>query len=206
MPGNEPKSTGEHTVDPIGGEGVQPTLGPRDHGAMDSLAYDLLRSRARQLMAHEAAGHTLQPTALVHEAYLRLAEVDLDRWTSRAHFLAVASRAMRRILIDHARTRSRQKRGDGWHRVTLQDDLTSSGTPRDLDPLEMIHLDRCLSELEREHARLGQVAEMKLFGGMTAEEISESLGVSQRTVEGDWAFARRWLGAALAGDGPRDAR
>ena len=162
--------------------------------------YEVLRGRARRLMASEAVGHTLQPTALVHEACLKLADEDPGRWQSRAHFLAVASRAMRRILIDHARSRSRTKRGNGLYRVTLHDNISPDANAGAFDMLDMIHFDRVMSELEQQHGRMGRVAEMKLFGGMTMEEISRSAGVSIRTVEGDWAFARRWLGAALAGD------
>jgi RNA polymerase sigma factor (TIGR02999 family) len=163
-------------------------------------AYNMLRGRARRLIAAEAVGHTLQPTALVHEAYLRLAGTDNDGWQSRAHFLAVASRAMRRVLIDHARTRSRQKRGRGWSRVTLHDDLGYEASGRTIDLLDIIQLDRSLQDLEREHERMGRVAEMRLFGGMAMEEIAANLGVSVRTIEGDWAFVRRWLAAAMAPD------
>jgi len=176
-----------------------------DHASdeqMNQLAYEILRGRARRLMAAESPGHTLQATALVHEAYLRLADTDLERWRSRAHFLAVASRAMRRVLIDHARARSRTKRGQGWQRVTLDENLSAAGDGS-LALLDMIHVDRCLGELERQHERMGRVAEMKLFGGMTSDEIASYLGVAKRTIEGDWSFARRWLGAAIAGE--RDA-
>lgn len=169
-----------------------------------SVVYGLLRRRARQLMATEAVGHTLQPTALVHEAYLKLAEEDHSRWNDRAHFLAVASRAMRRILIDHARSRSRNKRGRDWQRVTLHDDITPSFLGEAFDLLDVIQFDRALSELEHQHERMGRVAEMRLFGGMALEDIAAILEVSKRTVEGDWAFARRWLGAALADEDRSD--
>lgn len=169
----------------------------------EALAYEILRMRARRLLAGEAPGHTLQATALVHEAYLRLASSESERWQSRAHFLAVASRAMRRILIDHARTRARRKRGGAWDRVTFSlpaVDLAAAGT---FDPLEIVQFDRALEALEQGHARMGRVAEMRIFGGMTADEIADALGMSRRTVDGDWAFARRWL--ALAMERTRDA-
>lgn len=171
--------------------------GSDDDSGVYARAYELLRRRARALMSAESSGHTLQPTALVHEAYLRLAETDDGHWQSREHFLAIASRAMRRVLIDHARTRTRQKRGEGWRRVTLDPEAGFPDVAVDLDPLELIHLDRVLSELEVHHDRLGRVVEMKLFGGLTNQEIAAGLEVSLRTVEGDWAFARRWLAAAL---------
>lgn len=171
--------------------------------ALYAATYDLLRGRARRLISTEAPGHTLQATALVHEAYLRLAGTDEGRWQSRAHFLAVASRAMRRVLIDHARTRSRHKRGRGWDRVTLHDGMALAAPGGDVDLLDMIHLDDALRELEREHARLARVAEMRLFGGASMEEIAASVGVSLRTVEGDWAFVRRWLADVMTGDGDR---
>lgn len=166
--------------------------------------YSILRNRARLLMSSETVGHTLQPTALVHEAYLKLADEDHDRWNNRAHFLAVASRAMRRILIDHARSRSRHKRGRGWDRVTLHDDTALPTPGNSIDLLDMIQFDRALGELEQQHERMGRVAEMRLFGGMAIEEISVILEVSKRTVEGDLAFARRWLGAAMADENRPD--
>jgi RNA polymerase sigma factor (TIGR02999 family) len=112
---------------------------------------------------------------------------------------------MRRVLIDHARARSSLKRGNGWSRVTLQDGLTPLSSRGAADVIEVIHFDRVLAQLEQQHERMGRVAEMRLFGGMTMDEIAEALGVSKRTVEGDWSFARRWLGAALDGDRPTDA-
>lgn len=163
----------------------------------EARAYEILRSRARRLLAGEAPGHTLQATALVHEAYLRLAVGESARWQSRAHFLAVASRAMRRILIDHARTRSRHKRGGSWNRVTLSLAAVDGAAAGSFDPLEIVQFDRALEALEREHARMARVAEMRIFGGMTADEIGDALGVSRRTVDGDWAFARRWLALAM---------
>lgn len=183
--------------------------GPIDEAASETDAvlyaatYDLLRGRARRLISTEAPGHTLQATALVHEAYLRLATTDDVRWQSRAHFLAVASRAMRRVLIDHARTRSRRKRGRGWDRVTLHDGIEIAAPGSGVDLLDMIHLDIALQELERQHERLARVAEMRLFGGASMDEIAASLGVSLRTVAGDWAFVRRWLADAMTADDDR---
>ena len=180
------------------------TLGPSAEPTPFADVYEVLRSQAGRMMNAESPGHTLQPTALVHEAYLRLAGEDPERWQSRTHFLAVAARAMRRILIDHARARSRQKRGDGWRRVTFDDGAAPGSPQATFDALDLIHFDRCLADLERGHARLGRVAEMKLYGGMTCQEIAAFLGVSQRTAEGDWAFARRWLGQAFAGESGGD--
>jgi RNA polymerase sigma factor (TIGR02999 family) len=186
------------------GDGPLENAGPIDAAPADALytaTYDLLRSQARRLIATESPGHTLQATALVHEAYLRLSGTDSARWQSRAHFMAVASRAMRRVLIDHARTRSRGKRGRGWDRVTLHDELAVASAGSGIDLLDMIHLDNALQELERQHERLARVAEMRLFGGMAMDEIAAGLGVSLRTAEGDWSFVRRWLAAAMAADG-----
>ena len=128
-------------------------------------AYELLRQEARRLVAGEAPGHTLQPTALVHEAYLRLAGSDGQRWESRSHFMSVAARVMRRILIDYARKRAAQKHGRGWSRVTFDEVLPETAPAASVDLLDLIQLDRALQELERSHARMGRVAEMRLFGG-----------------------------------------
>ncbi|MEZ4647633.1 MAG: ECF-type sigma factor [Candidatus Eisenbacteria bacterium] len=177
------------------------TPGAHQADALYVTTYELLREEARRLVAGETPGHTLQPTALVHEAYLRLAGSEDQHWESRGHFMSVAARVMRRVLIDYARMRSAEKRGRGWSRVTFDEALSESGETSSVDLLDVIQLDRALEELERSHARMGRVAEMRLFGGMTADEMASSLGVSRRTVEGDWGFVRRWLAANLGGSG-----
>lgn len=154
--------------------------------------YDRLRKLAVAMMTRERASHTLQPTALVHEAWICLAAEPDTRWTDRSHFLAVAARCMRRVLVDHARGLRRAKRGGGWDRVTLTGQLGATDTT-----LEVVLLDDALDKLAALDARAAQVAELRLFADMTIGEIAELLAVSPRTVDGDWATARLWLGREL---------
>lgn len=158
--------------------------------------YPHLRELAGRLMASERGDHTLQPTALVNEAYLRLVDSDRVDWEGRSHFFCIAARIMRRILIDHARGRARAKRGGEWRRVTLHDQLHR----RDFDALELLVLEDTLQELERRHPRMARVVELRVFGGMTMKEIAHVLGVSKRTVDEDWSFARRWLAREFANE------
>jgi len=140
-------------------------------------------------MSHEPPGHTLQATALVNEAYLRLIDVRQVKWESRAHFFAMAARLMRRILVDFARSRKYQKRGGGAKRVSLDDGLVVGGEPaRDL-----VALDDALTALAVVDTRKSQVVEMRFFGGLTVEETAEALHVSQDTVMRDWKLAKAWL-------------
>lgn len=161
-----------------------------------ALVYEELRRTANALMARERVGHTLQPTALVHEAYLRLVHQDEVMWTDRAHFLGIAARSMRQILVDHARVRSAEKRGGGLQRVTLDDGLLSDTD----EELELLLLDDALEKLAQLDERASKVAEMRLFGGMTVDETAHALAVSKRTVDGDWQTARLWLSRELRGD------
>lgn len=176
-------------------------LGPtqvRDEQAVDRLLpliYRELRSVADGLLRGERPDHTLQPTALVHEAYLRLVGVQDLRLADRAHFLALAARAMRRILVDHARQRGAAKRAHGRQRVTLQD----ADAPSVDGGLEVLELDDALDKLQRIDQRAGQVAEMRLFGGLTVKEIAAALDISPRSVDGDWAMARMWLSREITG-------
>lgn len=159
--------------------------------------YDELRRMASLLMRGERAGHTLQPTALVHEIFLRLVRQDDLEWRDRAHFLGIAARAMRQVLIDHARRRQSVKRGGGWERVTLTE------FPGDRDPaLEVIELDEILKRLSGLSQRMARVVEMRVFGGMTHQEVAEVLSVSERTAADDWSVARRWLARELGGASP----
>jgi RNA polymerase sigma factor (TIGR02999 family) len=151
--------------------------------------YDELRRVAAACLRGEREGHTLQPTALVNEAYLRLVNQHDVVWQNRAHFLAVAGRLMRRILVDHARTRARQKRGGLMTRVTL-DDARIGAVERDLD---LMALDNALTELKAVDEQLSSIVELRYFGGLTVEEAAEVLGVSPRTVDRAWATARAWL-------------
>jgi RNA polymerase sigma factor (TIGR02999 family) len=153
------------------------------------LVYDELRRIAAARMAQEAAGQTLQPTALVHEAWLRLVG-DGDRtWQNRAHFFGAAAEAMRRILIENARRRSRLKRGGGLDRVDLEEIELADTTPDD----KILLIDGALGRLEEEDPDKARIVSLKFFGGLTNQEVAQSLGVSERTVERQWAFAKAWL-------------
>ena len=170
-----------------------------DAGAAERLfphMYEELRRIARGVMRGERADHTLAPTALVHEAYVRLVDADVA-WQDRVHFYAVAARAMRRLLVDHARARQADKRGAGGLRVTLDDDAAvASGRG-----LEILDLERALEQLAELAPRKAQAVELHFFGGMKHQEIAEALDVSISTVRGDLRFSRAWLERALNPDG-----
>jgi RNA polymerase sigma-70 factor, ECF subfamily len=153
------------------------------------LVYRELRRRAAGYLRHERRGHTVQPTALVHEAYLRLAGGNQIGWQSRAHFFGMAAQAMRRILVDHARAHQAAKRPGAALRVTL-DDRIGAVQPRDC---ELLLLDRALGELTRRDARQGQFVELRYFGGLSEQEVGEVLGLSRATVTREWQTARAWL-------------
>lgn len=161
------------------------------------LVYDELRRLARGYMARESRDHTLRPTALVHEAYLRLIDQSRVNWQGRTHFRAVGARVMRRILIDHARRRGGLKRGGDLQRVTLGDSLLRPPDP-DVDLPELLSLSEALDKLARLDERQARVVELRFFGGLTSAEIAEALGVSERTVQGDWAHGRAWLRRELS--------
>ena len=158
------------------------------------IVYGEMRRLTGSILRGQRANHTLQATALVHEAYLRLVDKDVLDYRDRQHFFRVAARAMRHILIDYARRRSAEKRGGGADRVTLDEAL---GLAHDAD-LQAIELDRALEALSQEDPRAAQVVELRVFAGLSVNEVSEILGVSPRTVDGDWALARMWLNRALA--------
>lgn len=162
------------------------------------LVYDELRRIASKLLDHESPGHTLQTTALVNEAYLKLQGQRKEDFRGRTHFLAVGAQAMRRILVDHARGRGRGKRGAGWTRLGLHEESAIS-PGRDLDVLA---LDEALTRLETLHPRVARVVVLRCYGGLTIEETAEALGVSHGTVEQDWRLARAWLRRELEGDEP----
>jgi RNA polymerase sigma factor (TIGR02999 family) len=153
------------------------------------VVHDELRRIARRYIARAQRGHTLQTTAVVHEAYLRLAGRGGSRWQDRAHFFAVSAKAMRHILIDHARARGYAKRGGGAARVTLDE----GATPPVQRTADILALDEALGRLTAAYPRRGQVVELRFFGGLTNEEIAEVLKVSPATVERDWRYARAWL-------------
>ena len=153
---------------------------------------------AQRYMAGERVGHSLQATALVNEAYLRLVDARQMDWQNRAHFLAMAARVMRRILVDSARARRNQKRGGGGVRITLDDDLLVAGdTPRDL-----VALDDALQTLAQMDERRSQVIELRFFGGLTVEETAVVLRVSPDTVMRDSRLAKAWLARELSGERP----
>jgi RNA polymerase sigma factor (TIGR02999 family) len=157
--------------------------------------YDELRRIADRLMRAERSDHTLQPTALVHEAYIRMVDQTRVQWQDRAHFFAIAARVMRRVLVDHARRKARQKRGGGKQLVTWDSALGIGQDPC----LETIALDRVLTQLSKLDQRMEQIVELRVFGGMTLKEIAQALGVSRRTVDDDWMVAKKWLAHELAG-------
>jgi len=157
--------------------------------------YEELRRLAGIWMADEKAGHTLQPTALVSEAWLRLVGGDAGiSWEGKSHFIAVAARTMRRLLIDHARRKAAEKRGGGWARLTL----SSAEGEVISEPEQYMALDTALTELGELDPRAAQVVELRFFGGFGMEEIARHLAVSRRTVQDDWAMARAWLHRRLA--------
>ena len=166
-----------------------------DDGALGRLiptVYQELRAIAAQQLQGERAGHTLQPTELVHEAFLKLQGLNSIRWKDRTHFFAFSSRIMRRILVDHARGRLAAKRGAEALHVGLTEGWEGTVEPA-LSPAELIDLDRALDRLAEEDPRLTRLVEVRFFGGLSVEEAAEVLECSPRTVKRDWAFARSWL-------------
>lgn len=160
------------------------------------LVYDALRKLAAQYLRSERRGHTLQPTALVHEAFMRMVDQSRVDWRGRTHFYAVGAVAMRRILIDHARARGRGKRGGGWQRVLLDE----AETPEDLRDVDLVALHDALEALAALDEEQARIVELRFFGGLTVEEVAHVLGVSKRKVEGDWTHAKAWLRSVLDPD------
>ena len=163
-----------------------------DRSALDRLmpaVYEELHRLAGRYLAREPSDHTLQATALVHEAYVRLVDQRSVRWQNRAHFFGIAAQLMRRILVDHARRRDAAKRGDGARPLSL--DEAADHTPS--HPLDILELDRALERLTALDSEQGRIVEMRFFGGLTVEESAEVLGVSPRTVKRQWRAARAWL-------------
>jgi RNA polymerase sigma factor (TIGR02999 family) len=155
------------------------------------LVYDDLRRLARWRMAG-AVGHTLQPTALVHEAYMRLVDQSRVDWRGRSHFKAVASKVMRNLLVDHARRKASAKRGGDRNRITLAEGISTSKT-LEIDLEQMLSVDAALGRLAEHDSKQARVVELRFFGGLTVAEVAEVIGVSKRTVEGYWTHARAWL-------------
>ena len=172
-----------------------------DQAALEQLiplVHEELRRVARRHMAHERPGHTLQATALVNEAYVRLIDIKQVNWQDRAHFFAMSSRLMRRVLVDFARSKGYQKRGGGAQKVSLDEALIVSSEPG----ADLVALDDALDALAAFDARKAQVVEMRFFGGLSVEETAEALKVSVDTVMRDWKLAKAWLLRELAGQDP----
>lgn len=159
------------------------------------LVYNELRRLAARYMQQERAGHTLQPTALVHEAYLRLTHQDRANWRNRAQFMGVAGQLMRRILVDHARMRCAAKRGGVF---TTLDDSVEKQFADVSRPEEILAVHLTLERLERLDPQQGRLVELRYFAGLSAEETAQAMGLSLRTVEREWATAKAWLRAQLA--------
>jgi RNA polymerase sigma factor (TIGR02999 family) len=176
--------------------------GNGDKAALDKLlpaVYQELRRLARYYMRRERAGHTLQTSALVNEAYLRLVDYKQVRWQNRAHFYAVAAQAMRRILVDYARAHRATKRGSGGQKVSLDEAAIMSEERAE----ELLALDNALSRLEQLDERKCRIVEMRYIGGLSVEEVAEVVGISARTVEREWRAAKAWLYRAIS-KGSRD--
>jgi RNA polymerase sigma factor (TIGR02999 family) len=164
------------------------------------LVYDELRKLATARMADESPGQTLQPTALVHEAYLRLiGPADESRWDNRGHFFAAAAEAMRRILVDAARHKAAAKHGGEFARLELVPDLAAAREPRE----DLVALDEALDRLAAEDALKAQLVKLRYFAGLTLPEAAAALGLSERTAGRHWAFARAWLRRAVEGGGEK---
>lgn len=159
------------------------------HERLFSQVYAELRGMAASLLRSEQPDHTLQPTELIHEAYLKLLASHPVTWEGRAHFFGAAARAMREILVEAARRRGARKRGGDWRRVTLHPELADASTPS----VNVLALDDCLSRLADLDSRMAQVVELRIFAGMSIPEVACALAVSERTVSGDWSFAKKWL-------------
>jgi len=158
------------------------------------LVYDDLRELAAALMRHERTGHTLQPTALVHEAYMRLFKAEQTEWQNKAHFMGVAARGIRQILVDHSRRRAALKRGGNPERVTTSEEAEWDGGAE----YDLLELDDAMGRLAELDERQARVVELRYFGGLSVAEAAEVLGVSERTVKSDWQVARLWLHRELA--------
>ena len=170
--------------------------GAGDRTALDTLipiVYRELHEQARRALRRERVGHTLQPTALVHEAFLRLVGQGHAQWESRTQFFAVAARVMRRVLVDHARTRRSAKRGGGGaHHITLSE-ASPTQERAEVDAVDVIALDEALARLTTLDPAKGRLVELRYFAGLSVDETAEALGVSPSTIDREWAVAKRWL-------------
>lgn len=175
------------------------TKDPPPQNELFPLIYRELRKVAGRYLARERSNHTLQPTALVHEAWMKLQHDKASPWQGRTHGLALGAQAMRRLLVDHGRHQKRVKRGGGMKPLSL-DDLMDAGKTMAVPVEDLLMLEAALTKLEAADARAAQVVALRFFSGMTTPEVAEHLGVSVRTVEADWTYARAWLMRELSGD------
>ncbi len=182
----------ERLLDEVGRQGADAST------EIYALLYERLRLMARSYLSSRRDRHTLQPTALVHEAYLKIAGSKGEGWQSRSHFLALAATAMRQVLVDYARASSAAKRGGDWARVTLRSGVMF----QDDRAVDLLSLDEALKQLHDIEPRKARVVELRFFAGLSVEESADALGVSRRTLLDDWRVARAWLAAALS-DEPR---
>ena len=173
---------------------------PADADPMMEQLYDEFRRLAKHYLSQEPAGHTLQPTALVNEAYVKLADQLPGQWKGKTHFFALGAQAMRRILVDHARRKKRSKRGGGRERVDLGSVTLSRQSDHDL-----LEVNDAIEELAKIDPRQARIVELRVFGGLTMAEVAEALGVSKRTVEGEWTVVRAWLRRRLVEEVDLDA-
>lgn len=158
------------------------------------MVYPEIRALAEAMLLSESPGHTLQPTALINEAYLRLAGQDRARFNNHAHFLIIASRVMRRVLVDHARARKADKRTPPGERLTLSG-VPSTDAPG--SPVDLLALEEALVKLTALNPRSAEVVELRFFGGLTSDETAEALGIARSTAADEWRFARTWLSREL---------
>ena len=169
-----------------------------DHRAAADRLFDIvygeLRRLASGLMRGERADHTLQSTALLHEAYLRLVDDSRIQWQNRAHFFGIAPRAMRQILVDYARRRATDKRGGGWKKVTLDDALGL----QEGSAAEILDLEKALMQLTEHDERMARIVELRVFGGLTSKEVAHVVGLSRQTVQDEWRVAKMWLRKQLS--------
>ena len=178
------------------------TAGDKDSDEVSNelfpLVYDEMRRLARAMMNRQSRGHSLQPTDLVHNVFVKLANAEHPNWENKKHFMAVAARAMRSILVDHARAKQRKKRKAGDKRVPMDDWVEDF--QRNEIGMDLIALNEYLASLESKDPRAAQVLEMRFFGGFSMEEIAAALGISERTIDRDWKFARVWIKALADGE------
>ncbi len=171
-------------------------------GRLYPVVYDELRRLAGALMRDQKPGHTLQATALVHEAYIRLVDQTRIESRSRGQFFCVAAKAMRSVLVDHARRKGAKKRGGGWHRITLDGQVGTRRDPRQEIDLEVLGLHEALERLAAKDERMSQVVEMRVFAGLSVHEVADALNVSKRTIDNDWRVARVWLSDQMSRSDP----